>query len=221
MKFSIKHFASIAIVGALSAANPAHSATISTLFNTGVDSSGAVLADGTVGDPHYTLTSVPSGSSTLLVRAAAGGFPIPPYLGDNTLSRWIGPNNDAQLRGPGGTYVYHTTFDLTGLNASTASITGQWATDNAGVDILINGTTLGYTTSITSFLDGFSAFTINSGFVAGVNTLDFKVSNIDGPTALRVELSGTASPVPVPSAVWLFGSGLLAAVGSITRRKAK
>jgi hypothetical protein len=43
----------------------------------------------------------------------------------------------------------------------------------------------------------FTPFTVNSGFIAGVNTLDFVVNNAPfagtNPTGLRVEISGTVS----------------------------
>ena len=96
----------------------AHASTITTLFNTGVDGTGTPLADDTSPDPHYTLDVRPwrhpgyAGSH----RGAADDFPIPPYLGDNTTSAWIGPNNAHDLTSPAGPYDYRTTFDLTGFN---------------------------------------------------------------------------------------------------------
>src|SRR2546423_15056628 len=63
------------------------------VFNTGVDKSGAPLPDGTVGDPHYFLASVPGSSSQILVRTSAGGFPIPPRLAHDDLSPWVWPKN--------------------------------------------------------------------------------------------------------------------------------
>ena len=36
-------------------------------------------------------------------------------------------------------------------------------------------------------------FTIESGFVAGTNTLDFEIADSGCPNGLRVELNGTAS----------------------------
>lgn len=181
-----------------------------TLFNTGVDGSGAPLADGTIGDPHYTLLSVPSGTTDIRVRTSAGGYPIPPYIGDNALSAWIGPNNDAQVDGPVGSYDYRTTFSLAGLIPSTALITGGWTTDNDGVEILLNGVDTGNpATSFTQFASGFAPFTISGGFVAGLNTLDFIINNGGGPTALRVEMTGTAdTATPLPAALPLYATGL-------------
>jgi hypothetical protein len=193
-----------------------------TLYNTGVDSLGAVLADGTIGDPHYSLIGVPGGTTDIRVRSAAG-YPIPPYVGGFAGSAWIGPNNNASLDGPVGHYTYRTTFDLSGLNPLTASITGGWSSDNNGVGIFLNGVDTGNLgTSFTQFSAGFAPFSILSGFLPAVNTLDFVVYNGGGPTALRVELSGTADPLSqgVPDGGltgMLLGLGI-AALGLIRRR---
>ena len=190
----------------------AQATPITTLFNTGVDSTGTPLSHGTVGDPHYALISVPGGTSATRIITSVGGFPIPPYIGDNALSAWIGPNNDDDLNGPVGAYTYRTTFDLTGFNPSTAAITGSWTTDNNGLNILINGTSLGFTTPFTAFSSGFFAFSVTSSFVSGVNTLDFVVNNGGGPTALRIQATGTADPlstaVPEPATAILVALGL-------------
>jgi hypothetical protein len=196
------------------------------LFNTGVDGFGAVLPDGTNPDPHYVLTP-PSGTSDTVVHTLGYGFPVTVYTAqlDNSLSRWIGPNTD-QLNGPGGIYDYQTTFSLTGLNPLTAVISGQWSSDNAGVEIWLNGVNTGnlpnpYGTPGTYSFENWMQFSISTGFVAGVNTLDFRVMNGNGdadqfgPTALRVEMSGIASAVPEPS-TWatmilgFFGLGFMA-----------
>lgn len=188
------------------------SAAAINVFNTGVDASGSVVAGGTVGDLHYTMTTVPSGTTDIKAATAASeGFPIGPWLADNTLSRWIGPNV-TDLDGPVGNYVYRTTFDLTGLDYTTAALSGQWSTDNTGTDILINSVSTGL--SATGFTS-WSTFSIVSGFVAGINTLDFLVYNAPptgGPTGLRVEIAGEANkapaPVPLPAAFSLLGGAL-------------
>ncbi len=212
---------SLVVLGAMCLASvQARADVIPTLFNTGVDSAGAVLPGDTIGDPHYSLISVPGGTSDIRIISSAGGWPIPPYMADNTSSRWIGPNNDADLTGPVGTFIYRTTFSLAGFAPGTASILGGWSTDNNGLDILLNGVSLGFTTPFTSFSSGFSPFAISSGFVAGVNTLDFVVNNGGLPTALRVEMSGTAA-VPEPSSLALLaGAGTSALLLVLRRRRA-
>jgi len=218
----IRPIIAVAFAAALFASTSAGAATL-TLFNTGVDSSGSVLPDGTVSDPHYTLVSVPGGTTQTLVRTSAGGFPIPPYIGDNSLSAWIGPNNANDLTGPDGNYDYQMTFSLVGFNAATASITGRWSSDNAGISILLNGVDTGNAGTSSTQYSAFAPFIISSGFVSGLNTLDFLVNNepgsTDNPTALRVELSGTADmATPLPAALPIFASGL-GVLGILARRR--
>jgi hypothetical protein len=73
------------------------------------------------------------------------------------------------------------------------SLVGIWATDDTGVDILLNGTSTGLSSA------GFSSFTpfsITNGFVTGLNTLTFKVDNAGtspNPSGLRVEVTGLAT----------------------------
>lgn len=206
------------------------------LYDTGVGADGSVLADGATGvngDPHYTLVNVPGGTSALRVRTSDGGYPIPPYIGDSITSAWIGPNNQADLHGPDGNYDYQTTFTLTAAQASAYLVTGNWATDNTGVDILINGYSTG--NHIGDILDnpatpGFYAYTpfsVNSNFKAGVNMLDFIVYNAhydafpnDNPTALRVDgIQGTVAPEPSSFAV--FGFLSLGMAGLMVKARAR
>ena len=72
-------------IAALALASTAQAAAI-TIFNTGVNGSGASLSDGTIGDLHYTLVSVPGGSTSVTrLRTSAGGYPVPPWIGDDAI----------------------------------------------------------------------------------------------------------------------------------------
>jgi hypothetical protein len=163
------------------------------LFNTGIDATGGLLADGK-SDPHYELISVPNTStSQTRVRRDAKGWPLypnGPYIQDNGISSWIGPNNDVSLNGPAGKYTNETTFSINEKGVSV--IEGKWSSDNDGVEILLNGEKVSGATSYEQFRS-FVPFRITSGFRQGVNQLQFVVNNGGAPTALRVELNCSLS----------------------------
>ena len=187
------------------------------IFSTGVDGTGTVLADGTA-DPHYTVTPAPDPLGPF-ARTSAGAYPIPPWLADSVASAWITPTTfDSNLSG---IYTFRTTFDLTGLDHTTALITGQWAADDIGVDIEINGigTGQGFTPPPPGFV-AYRNFSITSNFVSGMNTLDFIVNDTGVIGGLRVEIQrAEADPIPEPATLALMGLGL-AGAGYQRRRKA-
>ncbi|MGH9838433.1 MAG: LamG-like jellyroll fold domain-containing protein [Blastocatellia bacterium] len=204
----ILSLALLAILG-LALTVPAYADNI-TLFNTGATAEGSV-------DPHYTLiqSADPAYPGPNAFVVLSTGYPLPsPWIPNSATSKWIAPQANQSGGGASGLYIFRTTFDLTGLNPSTAMITGQWTTDNNGVDIRINGVSTGFITPFEAFSQGFFPFTINSGFVAGINTLDFVVNNGGLPIGLRVEMSGTAASTggacvpPPPNLVsWYPGDG--------------
>lgn len=206
-------------------AGSASAATIPGLFNTGVLNDGTTAASGSV-DLHYSLFVSPDltfpGPNAIVANPIATGY----WLANSSTSRWIGPaENQGYPTGAAnhatGEYVYRLTFDLTGLDPATANITGTWAADNQGTAIRLNGAITGNTTPGYSVL---TAFTITSGFIGGINTLDFVVDEFAAgganPTGLRVDgIAGTASLVPAPAAGWLLGTGLLGVFGWRRRRR--
>ncbi len=229
--FALAAFAALAVGTALPAS--AQTSTFS-VFGTGVDASGAVLPDGTAGDPHYTLVQNPLGtSSQIQVVTAARGFPVVPngWIVGGSASAWIAPSNDPFIGPkPAGLYDYRTTFDLAGFNPATASLSGQWAVDNFGT-ILLNGTDTG---NQWHEFDSYGTFAIGSGFQSGVNTLDFlAVDDGQGVAGLRVDgitgsaalsgggLTGSANPVPEASTTVSFGLLLALGLGGavLARRK--
>jgi hypothetical protein len=113
------------------------------------------------------------------------------------------------------------TFSLSGLNPATAQITGQFAADNHITATKINGTTVAGATTDT--FGSYTSFAINSGFISGINTLDFLVLDDGAPMSLRVNaLAGTADPlvgaVPEPSTWLTLGAGLLAVMSMVRLR---
>ena len=190
------------------------------LRNTGVDGSGVALNYGDA-DLHYSLT-LPGG-------AAATAMAVQKH------SNWVAPPADAQWIAPtpvgtddaAGIYIFETTFEAQSTNG--LSISGKWATDNSG-EIWLNDQNTGITRAFGSVGDyGFQSlepFEITSGFVAGVNTLQFRVQNGDqylphgipaGPMGLPVT-DMTMNVVPVPGAVLLGVLGLSVAGARLRKR---
>jgi len=184
--------------------------SIATLYNTGISDAVTPLPDSAV-DPHYILTQVPAGSgfgpNTYVVDSTLYPLATEEWMANSATSKWISAQAD-QTTFPNdvgsGNYAFRTTFDLTGLDAASAEISGQWTMDDFGLDILINGVSTGNTHTDYSqapIFQTFKSFSISAGFVAGLNALDFLVRNEPfggdiNPMGLRVELNGTASPVP-------------------------
>ncbi len=185
------------------------------VFGTGLNSSGALLSVGAT-DPNYTITSSPCGATSAITEAPFGGV----YAPNTSTSQWI----TSPCQDDAGVFVYQTTFSLAGLNSSTAQLSGSWTSDNEST-IYLNGVSTGNAIGSDSF-GSLTSFTITSGFVSGLNTLDIDVTNdYYSPSGLQLEMTGTASPssvspVPEPSMLLLFGTGLLG-FGPLVRRQLK
>jgi len=193
---------------------PANHVAISGLVNTG-----AAVHDGPAFShgsnvPLWTLTGAPAGTNPIKVQTSVGGFPVPPWVGDNNSSAWIGPDHP-DIDGPAGDYEYSLTFDLTGFDLNTVIIRGIWASDNAGLGVFLNGVDTGNTPSA-SFTDStFFSLSVAEDdlFNPGLNTLSFRLNNADNggvvpnPTGLRVEFLTATGIVPEPACLSLmFGA---------------
>ena len=186
--------------------------TIPGLFNTGVDSDGKKLKDGEP-EENYMLTG-----AAFVISDGSKPTAWVPSLGQ---SAWIGPENGATDVAVGD-YFYTLTFDLSGLLPSTAEISGRWASDNAS-EIFLNGVGTNNKRDTLGFLSLLDFKIESQFFIAGINSLEFRVVNSTSPEDLNpsgllvLDLMGTASEVPIPGAAGLFGSALIVLVG-IKRR---
>jgi hypothetical protein len=204
-------------------------APISDIFNTGVDGTGTQLSPG-ANDPHYDIVVDPSGAGDQTVPSLPGA-----WIANPSDARWIGPDTDTSSRAPGGAnYTYQTTFSLPAMaDLSTVSVMGSWATDNGGVDIVLNGFSVG-SGQLSPDFTALTDFTITTNFQAGTNTLQFVVNNAPSgtrpnPTGLLVsgiqgtyELKDTPpTPNPEPATLALLGIGIAGAAGIGRRRSRK
>lgn len=189
----------------------AHAGPIVGLYATGVDNSGNALGNGAT-DPHYVILG---GSNAVTISNISFA-----WLPNSSSSRWIWQTADGTPTNV--TLTFRTTFDLTGFDPSTASISGTWAADNYGDFIRINGVSIpGFSGPTYPYL---TSFTISSGFIAGLNTLDFVVRDVGVIGGLRIaSLSGTATAavtaVPEPASIALAGMGLAGFMAILVRRK--
>ncbi|WP_159874659.1 retention module-containing protein [Aquitalea denitrificans] len=184
-------------------------ATISNLFNTGVNNGGNALSAGKT-DGHYTLVSAPDKanltSATVVGQSDASGKNW--VTDDYSKSQWIGDMDDKN-----GSYSYQTTFNIssTAVLASVLLSFDLSADDN--VHIWLNGkdTGLSYSSLWTTVqhvdLSGASGL-----FVSGNNTLTFVVDNSGGgATGLKVDnITGTAQGSNLEVDVSLAGTGAVA-----------
>jgi hypothetical protein len=194
-----------------------------TISSTGTGG-GATDSNYSVGYSPSTPTPGVAASPTYIITGNPGW--VSPIYGTS----YISDSADGASSGAGGYFTFTTTFDLTGDNLATVDIAGEMAADNA-VALYLNGVYTGFVDPY----DGpegygfahFTGFDLTTGFISGVNTLQFVVQNgnfgsdAGGPIGLDASVSGTASAapaVPEPSSLMLFGTGILGVAG-FARRK--
>jgi len=145
------------------------------------------------------------GPDTLVVLEGAPISPAGTWATNGPDSRWIAPlaNQDTSSDGGNlaGSYTYRITFDLNGLDPATTEMSGKWAVNGAMPDVILNGKSTGLQIGPFEPDRLLRPFAINSGFISGVNTLDFVVTATGTAgqlraTGLRVELQGTTGQLP-------------------------
>jgi len=197
------------------------------VYGTGVLNDGASASFGSI-DMHYQITAAKDFyTGEAIPLADQNSYPVDypgidsRFVNASDNARWICPA-PVNTGFPIGWYTFSTTFDLTGHDPNTFSISGDWAMDNCsnGPSMMLNGNDTGNNLDITneSFLQLYP-FTITSGFQTGLNTLDFVVFNWGGPTALLVSMQSSAAySVPETSSVMMAVIGLLFITAMVMKR---
>lgn len=87
---------------------------------------------------------------------------------------------------------------MTGLDTTTAVLAGRWSVDNFGLDILVNGISLGVTNP---GFNTWSAFSVSSALLlSGMNTIDFVARDVGGIAGFRAEFTSASASASVPDA---------------------
>lgn len=157
-------------------------------------------------DLDWMITGVHAGQTDMAF------IPLPPnhaWMPKDDVSYWIAPSpfEDSGPGDPPGTYTFHTSFNLTGIDVSGAQLVLNIAVADAVSDVLLNGHSLGWTANSAT---AFKTLSIASGFVAGTNTLDVVVTNGQhpGPCGVRIAIvTATATLFVTPE--WLSSALLI------------
>jgi len=176
------------------------------LPHTGVEA-GVLLPEGKE-DPQWMLIAAPGGSNFDKNVYVTQQQPKD-WVANTDRSHWVSPTKNASSGAAPGTYVYRTTFDLSGWDLTTVQIVATVAVDDQLQAIKLNGVSssngvgkAGYSAFTTIVLtDNFSSDNLSNG----QNFLDFVVVNMgtqNNPTGLRVELSFAALPRRVQLPRW-------------------
>lgn len=126
-------------------------------------------------------------------------------------------------------FVFRQTFFLTAAEAASGSLKFQWAADDSGEGFAERGSWVPkYSLNGGSLINGVWAtgatydlgptVDLTTGFVAGINTIDFYVEGNGVTDGFALKTDGFTAPVPEPETCVLMLAGL-AATGFMVRRR--
>ena len=175
-------------------------------IGTGLDANGNLLSPGAA-EQNYTLTGV-------------GANPIVYYYGtawvaNQATGKWISPSASGSATTAVGISAYTRTISV---GASGGVLDGYFSTDNPG-QLSVNGSqyvisNAGWPSSDQGTYRSWTHF--NTLLLPGLNTVQFQVSNLGGPTGLIVY--GTATGVPDGGLTAMLLGGALLGLGAVRRK---
>ena len=164
------------------------------------------------GQPDLEYVILPPG---LIATVVPEAFPIPPWIANSSTSKWIGFDTVSTNADPI-VFDFTTFVSMDGFDPATATVSGQWSTDNFGQDILINGASTGISND--GNFGALHAFDIPAGFFGpGQNEITFRFENAPpgiNPAGLRVD--AVVNAVPEPTTMLMMA---LALAGIVTCRR--
>ena len=183
--------------------------SIPSVYSTGINDFYSPLNTGSL-DFHYSLTQpgTPIGAIEFATVADTTGTGwLQPW--DN--ARWVSISQDPATGLS--SQFYYTAFNLDRFDSSTAVITGEWAASGP-TSIYLNGLAANIVSTGSR-----SSFTVSGPFNSGINWLAFQVESAGGKNGLLVSMTGTANPIPEPSAIVSTAIGVVAGAIALLWRK--
>ena len=199
-------------------------------LSTGLSAGGAQLAGGS-SDPFWSISTIGNAyvpQSAVVLFDADNATCACGILANAPTGQWI--SDVAQVNntwGTGPTVFVSRTFDLTGYNPSSVTLTGNFSVMDSNIGLFLNGILIPGTTVL--YPPNFpwrylTSFSTSIGFNAGINTLEFQ-SNSSNATWDGVMLRDTwvngeqLNTVPEPASMVLFATGLIGVYGVARRRR--
>jgi len=190
--------------------------------STGLDASNNLITTGGTADAHWIVGQLTGGTAAAQVVEPGNADYFGGWAPNGPNSAFIARNANVSSNGPA-PYTFSTTFNLTGFDLSTVSISGRWGVDDNGT-LALNGNTIALGVATYASLPAFSVASGSSFLNQGLNTLSITITSTDNFLE-GVRLEGTVTSnavVPEPASLVLVGIASFSSLGfwMTMRRKA-